>query len=82
MEKKKFYQSSNFWHNLVTFIISIFTSVEMAQVGSAAGNVIDQVFTQPLQIGPLVVAAYTMMNMIYQLFIKPKTPAPPANPVQ
>lgn len=73
MKKKMFWQSSNFWHSLVLLVGQIWMGVEASQVLEGAQGVIDAVFAPEVQIATIIGAAYTFLNMIYQLFIKPKT---------
>ena len=72
--KKLFWKSSNFWHNLLTFVGSIWVTSEAQTVIAAAKNVTDAVFAPEVQLAGIITAAFTLVNMIYQLFIKPKKP--------
>lgn len=73
MQKKKFYQSSNFWHSLITLIASIFVTVNLGDLTATAHQIIDAAITEKIQWAALIQGAYTFMNMIYQMFIKPGT---------
>ena len=72
--KKPFWKSSNFWHNLLTFVGSIWVTSEAQTVIAAAKNVTDAVFAPEVQLAGVITAAFTLVNMIYQMFIKRKKP--------
>ena len=72
--KKPFWKSSNFWHNLLTFIGSVWVTSEAQTVINAAQGVADAIFAPEMQLAGIITAAFTFLNMIYQLFIKPKKP--------
>lgn len=71
MQKKKFYQSSNFWHSLITLIASIFVTVNLGDLAATAHQIIDAATTEKIQWAAIIQGAYTFMNMVYQMFIKP-----------
>ena len=81
MKKKNFWQSSNFWHSLVMLIGQIWVGATADQVLDGAQGVIETVFAPEIQIAAIIGAAYTFLNMIYQLFLKPK-PQPEPEPIE
>lgn len=74
--KKKFYQSSNFWHSLITLLSSVFVALNVETI-AAAHNLVDAATADTVQWAAVIQSGYTVMNMVYQLFIKPKNENPP-----
>lgn len=62
------FKSSNFWTNALTVVVSIFPVLPMADLQQMA----DAILSGRLEL--ILVAAFNLLNVLYRLFFKKKTP--------
>lgn len=63
------FKSSNFWANALTVAVSIFPMLPLADLQQMA----DAILSGRLEV--ILVAAFNLLNVLYKLFFKKKTPA-------
>ena len=73
-QQKKFWQSPNFWNSIISIFASLFVGSTASVVAENATSIVNAVFAEQIMWTAIINGGLTILNSVYQLFIKKKAP--------
>ena len=64
---KPFWQSKNFWHNVIALMSTLFVSAQAQEIINATSGLVDALFAEKIAITQIILALITIANVVWHI---------------